>query len=279
VATKTIVVASQKGGIGKTTTAVSLAHGLTLRGKKVLLVDLDNQAQCSTMLGKPQEPGVFKWLSYEITEQKALTFEYVRQWLRLTDRDRLALLPGDQTTDLATGLAMSAGREFIGYFKHCVAVLRKVGLDYIVFDTRPSRGLIQDAAVWTSDYILIPVCMEFASVEGALAQFEILKEYVKTGNWPGKLLGLLPTMLEGQVVADNGRKVVRGGPRDVRINFEALVDTFGQDLILDPIHRAIAFRESVTAGKTIFEMPLVDEYVKRAQEDYMGLVKYVLSVH
>ena len=65
----------------------------------------------------------------------------------------------------------------------------------------------------------------------------------------------------------------------MRINFEALVDTFGKDLILDPIHRAIAFRESVTAGKTIFEMPIVDEYVKRAQDDYMGLVKYVLSVH
>ena len=276
--TKTLVVASQKGGIGKTTTAVSLAHGLALRGKKVMLVDLDTQAQCSTMLGKPQEPGIFRWLSFELIEKKPLTFDYVRQWLRLTGRDNLVLLPGDQSTDLVTGMAISSGRDYQEHFKRCVAPLLRVGLDYIVFDTRPSRGLIQDVAVWTSNYVMVPVSMEFASVEGALAQYEILKEYVKTGNWEGKLVGFLPTMLEGDVVEENDRRVVKGGPRDARMNYEALLDTFGDNMILDPIHRAIAFRESVSAGKTIFEMPLVDEYVKRAQEDYMRLVKYLLSV-
>jgi chromosome partitioning protein len=277
--TKTLVIASQKGGIGKTTTAVTVAHGLAMRGKKVLLVDLDTQAQCSTMLGMAQEPGIFKWLSYEIIEKKPLTFDYVRQWIRLTDRENLVLLPGDQATDLVPGMAATAGHSFQEYFKRCLAPLLKVGLDYIVFDTRPSRGMIQDTAVWASNYVMVPVSMEFVSVEGALAQFEILKEYVKTGRWEGKLVGFLPTMLEGDVVNENGRRAVKGGPRDARLNYDALLDTFGEELVLAPIHRAIAFRESVSAGKTIFEMPVVDEYVKRAQDDYRALVKYVLGVY
>jgi chromosome partitioning protein len=276
--TKTLVIASQKGGIGKTTTAVTVAHGLALRGKKVLLVDLDTQAQCSTMLGMPQEPGIFKWLSYEIIEKKPLTFDYIRQWIRLTDRENLVLLPGDQATDLVPGMAATAGHSFQEYFKHCLLPLLKVGLDYVVFDTRPSRGMIQDTAVWASNYVMVPVSMEFVSVEGALAQFEILKEYVKTGRWEGKLVGFLPTMLEGDVALENGRRVVKGGPRDARLNYDALLNTFGEDLVLAPIHRAIAFRESVSAGKTIFEMPITDEYVKRAQDDYRQLVKYMLGV-
>ena len=78
---KTIVtIANQKGGVGKTTTAVNLAHGLVLSGKKVLLVDLDPQGQCATILGLKSEPGAFNLLVSEMPHQ---------QIVRLTDRPNL----------------------------------------------------------------------------------------------------------------------------------------------------------------------------------------------
>ena len=60
--TTTITIANQKGGVGKTTTAVTLAHGLVLQGKHVLLTDLDPQGQCASILGLKQEPGAFNLL-------------------------------------------------------------------------------------------------------------------------------------------------------------------------------------------------------------------------
>ncbi len=75
--TVTITIANQKGGVGKTTTAVSLAHGLVLQGKKVLLIDLDPQGQCATILGLKPEPGAFNLL---VAEQP------MSQVIRATDR-------------------------------------------------------------------------------------------------------------------------------------------------------------------------------------------------
>lgn len=93
--TTVITVANQKGGVGKTTTAVSLAHGLALRGKEVLLIDLDPQGQCATALGLRPEPGTFYLL---VAPRQDGTIETARQWVRNTGRKNLWLIPGDTTT-------------------------------------------------------------------------------------------------------------------------------------------------------------------------------------
>src|SRR5512133_1516490 len=93
--TKVICIANQKGGVGKTTTAVSLAHGLARKGKQVLLIDLDPQGQSATALGLPPEAGAF----YLLTMGHSLSeTTVIRQWLRDTGRENLALVPGDQQT-------------------------------------------------------------------------------------------------------------------------------------------------------------------------------------
>jgi len=92
-----VVVANQKGGVGKTTTAVMVAHGLARRGYMTLLVDLDPQGQCASLLGMEQEPGVFDLLVGD---------KPLRDVIRTTGRDNLFILPGNKRTATAQNITM-----------------------------------------------------------------------------------------------------------------------------------------------------------------------------
>src|SRR5512147_386860 len=128
---KTITVANQKGGVGKTTTAVTLAHGLVLEGKRVLLVDLDPQGQCATILGLKPEPGAFNLL---VAEQPP------SQVIRLTDRPNLFVILGDRKTATAQTV-LSVQRSPITFtHKKLIPSAQEDHIDYIIIDTSPSVG-------------------------------------------------------------------------------------------------------------------------------------------
>ena len=134
-ATKIITISNQKGGVGKTTTAVSLAHYLSKKGRKVLLIDLDPQGQCATSLGMDPEQGTF-YLSGHFTNQSQ-EIAFIKKYVRETGREGLTLIPGNQ----ATAQAQSNIQEKpISYLKEVVRPFIKDGVDYIVFDTSPSVG-------------------------------------------------------------------------------------------------------------------------------------------
>jgi chromosome partitioning protein len=155
--TRTITVANQKGGVGKTTTAVNLAHGLVLQGKRVLLVDLDPQGQCATILGLKPEPGAFNLLVAEAP---------FSQVMRLTDRKGLMVILGDRKTSTAQTV-LNVQRSPIS-FTHSKLVLpaQKDNIDFIVIDTSPSVGELQEQALWAADGILIPCAVDYLAPDG-----------------------------------------------------------------------------------------------------------------
>ncbi|MDX1438259.1 MAG: AAA family ATPase, partial [Anaerolineales bacterium] len=145
--TATITIANQKGGVGKTTTAVNLAHGLARQGKRVLLVDLDPQGQCATVLGLAPEPGAFNLLVAEESPSKVI---------RSTDRDKLDVVLGDEKTATAETL-MSVQRSPISFvFKKIVSPAVEDNFDYVIVDTPPSVGELQVQALWAAGNVLIP---------------------------------------------------------------------------------------------------------------------------
>ena len=213
-----ITVSNRKGGVGKTTTAVSLGHGLALKGKSVLLVDVDPQGHIAPALGLDQEPGLFDLLvgsrSLEETVRRA--------------RENLWIVPGNQRTATAETMLI--------YEKAEPDTLRKVlggnasrGPEYIVFDTAPSVGRLQEFALWISDLILIPSAVDFLSSAGIANLVNELLEFKNEKGWRGRLLGVLPTFYDEVT-------------RESKSNLSELRDAFG-DLVLPPLHRATVLRE------------------------------------
>jgi len=245
---KVIAIANQKGGVGKTTTAVHLAHGLALAGKRVLLIDLDPQGQCATALGVKQESGVFNLLVVE-----APVKELVR-----SARESLWLLPGDKRTATAQRLVLAENRR-ISFLAEVIRPFLRNGLEYIVFDTAPSVGGLQEMALWASDLVLVPCATDFLAAEGVGKIMETLDVLVQEQRWVGKLYGILPTFFD---MVTNESAATLGD----------LKQKFGE-CVLKPVRRATVLRECAALGKTVFE---VDSRCRAALE-YGGLVHGVLK--
>ncbi len=244
-----IGIANQKGGVGKTTSATSLAHGLALRNRRVLLVDFDPQGQCATALAINQEAGVFNTL--------VNTRSDIHQWIRETGRTGLDILPGDRSTATAQ-IVINAENRPIDSIRLLFKPLGKE-YDYIIFDTAPSVGGIQERAIYAADMALIPTATEFLSIDGLVQMMELLTALRDASHWNGKLLGILPTFYDEQTTESNK-------------SMADLKASFGESM-LAPIHRATILRECAAEGKTIFEM----DPASRASREYEELSRVVVK--
>ncbi len=253
--TKVICIANQKGGVGKTTTAVSLAHGLSQKGRRVLLIDLDPQGQSATALGRNPEPGAFYLLTMGSTPQETT---FVQLWVRFSGREGLYLLPGDQQT-MAAQTVLNAQDKPISAIRQSIQRFFKDGLHYILFDTAPSVGGIQERAVWAADLVIVPTATEFLSADGVSKVLRMMSILQERKNWRGNLLGILPTFYDEQT-------------RESKATMENLQEKFDAS-VLPPIHRSTLLRECAAEGKTIFEM---DELC-RAAKQYQALTQHVMK--
>lgn len=227
---KIIVVTNQKGGVGRTTTAVNLAHGLALRSRRVLLIDLDPRGHCALALGSEPQPGVYRLLGAN---------QPLRDVLRPSGRPYLVLLPSDKRTRTAQIVLLSEGRLSRGLWLNVLWPLAWRDLDYCVIDATHVLSALQEAALYAADVLIIPASCDYLSIEPVGEMLDMFQTINSEGS-TCQLLGILPTFYDDQT-------------RESKTILAQLSADFGEYGILPPIHRATVFRECPARGKTIFE--------------------------
>lgn len=249
---KVVTTASQKGGVGKTTTVISLAHGLAMEGREVLVIDTDPQGQCASALGLEHEPGVFDLL---------IAGKPLRDVVRTTGRDHLFLLPGSKRTITAqTVLALEHPGKVDVLAEALRDKLYNGTPDYIVIDTPPSIGGLQEMALYAADFVVIPTATDGLATEGLAAVVATLDTLKDRHGWNGYILGVLPTFYDEVT-------------RESKTVLADLRKTLVYKMLLAPVHRSTLLRECAALGRTIFE----HAPTSRAAEEYAALVQKVLE--
>ncbi|MBL0848738.1 MAG: ParA family protein [Candidatus Liberibacter ctenarytainae] len=220
--TRIITIANQKGGVGKTTTAINLSTALAAVGENVLLIDLDPQGNASTGLGI--ELNDRKYSSYEVlTEENTID-----QVLIKTDIPNLSIIPS--TMDLL-GIEMKLGREKDRLFrlKKALSSQKNNNFSYILLDCPPSFNLLTMNAMAAANSILVPLQCEFFALEGLSQLLETVEEVRRTVNPQLEIQGIVLTMfdsrnslsqqVESDVRKNIGKKVYNTViPRNVRVS-------------------------------------------------------------
>lgn len=238
---------NHKGGVGKTTSSIGIGAGLVALGKKVLLLDLDPQANLSLSLGVPRIPVTI----YEALKGEGELEPY-------TVKENMDVVPS--TLDLSGAemeLINEAGREYI--LREILEPLQ-VEYDYIIIDCPPSLGLLTLNSLTSSNFVIIPLQTEFLALQGLAKIQQVINKVKFRLNKKLQIAGVIATMYDA-------RKVLN---RDV---VQTITKYFGKKVFKTLIRDNVALAEAPAARKDIFE------YSPRSNgaEDYLNLCKEILE--
>ena len=185
-----VAVVNQKGGVGKTTTAVNLSAGLALAGKRTVLVDLDPQGNATTGLGIGKE-GLYP-TAYHVL----LGGEPVGKAIHATAIQGLSVVPAD--IDLVGAEIELVGVERREFVLRGVLGSLRAEFDFIIIDCPPSLGLLTLNALTASDKVLIPLQCEFYALEGLSHLIKTVARVRERLNPTLEVFGILLTMFDGR---------------------------------------------------------------------------------
>ena len=249
---KTIVIANQKGGVGKTTTAINLAACLGVLEKKVLLVDADPQANSTSGVGyDPREikSGLYECLIDNLSPRDAIV---------KTESPNLDLLPAHiDLVGAELELVNQQNREFI-----LKGILEQVksSYDYIIIDCAPSLGIVTTNALTAANSIIIPIQCEYFALEGLGKLLNTIKIVQNRLNKELDIEGLLLTMYDTRLRLSN--QVVE----EVKTHFQEMVfNTI--------IQRNVRLSEAPSFGHTI----IMHDANSKGAINYLNLAKELLE--
>lgn len=235
---KTIAIANQKGGVGKTTTAFSLGVSLANNNKKVLIVDADPQANLTTYMGYYDEDNIPVTLSTLI--ERYIDDEDIKaEESILHHNENVDLIPANLSLSMTeSNLLNSMSREYA--MKNCLNDLKEQ-YDYIIIDCMPSLSMITTNALACSDEVIIPVQSQYLSARGMGNLLNIVSRVKRQLNKNLKVGGILLTLV------DSRTKLPMTIRNELETNFGNIVKLYDTQIPF-----AVKTAESTSKGKSIF---------------------------
>jgi chromosome partitioning protein len=249
-----LAIAMAKGGVGKTTTAVNLAHALAVRGQRVLLVDCDTQAQVKKFLGVDPAHGIYEFVTGRSNQDTPV----LKKDAICPARKNLWILDG--------GINLAALKNWLGeqpvdqrhtYIRRSL-VPKGDSLDFLIFDCAPGWDVLSVNVLMAAEEVLCPVALQGPALEGLKTFFSYLISAQKQ-NERLVLKYILPTMFDRRT-------------RHSSTIYRQLRRLFAKQ-ICEPIRHNVRLSEAPARGKTIFE------YARRATgaEDYHKLARRLID--